>query len=364
MAKRGNHALESFFPPIKDLLWVVVVVIALFAFYGFLILLVGSQNSIQLITILAWPTVVVIVLIVFRKPLTDFLQGIAGRVTKFSITQIFSVELSLPEASQPAMDQLRQYLLQELASGEVISDSLGPLLEQIESDKSLDYMIVDLEKGQKWLTSRLFIFALMLERMRGLRCLVFLGTRCNGPRSFVGIALPGEVRWALAHKYSWLEDAYVGAQVELSLSEEFKPNKELLRIQSKQGALIPFIAAKLVSTFLSRIQKDKDHPPDPASDWELLEKKQGSRSYWEHANWIDEARLASDLGDALHTSEEVCFKDSLDISQARRGQALLRHKGSSFVALIDRKGAFKSLIDREVLLEQVAERVEEASDDH
>jgi hypothetical protein len=350
MAKKSNR----FIPLIKDLIWVAGIVIALVAFYGSLNFIAGSKNPIQLISVLVWPTVVVIVLIVFRKPLADFLRGITGRVTKFSITQIFSVELSLPEASHPTFNV---DLLQELASGEIDSDSLGSLLKQTGSDESLDYMIVDLENGRKWLTSRLFILALMLERMRGLRRLVFLGTQCNVPRSFVGIALPGEVRWALARKYPWLEEHFIEAQDD---------SKEQLRIQSKQGALRPSIAATLVSTFLSCIkdrENDKDHRPDPAREWEFLEKEQESKSYWEHANWIDEARLESDLGDALHTSEEVCYEDSLDTSQVRRVQALLRRKGSFFVALVDRKGVFKSLIDREVLLEQVAERVEKVSDD-
>jgi len=61
--------------------------------------------------------------------------------------------------------------------------------------------------------------------------------RCNVPRGFVGIALPGEVRWALARKYPWLEKHFIEAQVEL---------KEQLQIQSKQGALMPVTASYLV----------------------------------------------------------------------------------------------------------------------
>ncbi len=59
------------------------------------------------------------------------------------------------------------------------SDSLSELLIAIERAKiiDLDYIVVDLEVGKKWLTSRLFIFTLLLKRLRGLRCVVFLGTR-------------------------------------------------------------------------------------------------------------------------------------------------------------------------------------------
>ncbi len=205
----------------------VVVVIALVAFYGFLIFIVGSKNSIQLITVLVWPTVVVIVLIVFRKPLADFLRGITGRVTKFSITQLFAVELSLPEASVVPFDQLVK-VSQEMASGELPSDSLINLQNAIGKDVPLGYLIVDLGAGQEWLTSRLFILTLMLKRMQGLRCVVFLGTHCNVPRSFVGIALPDEVRWALARQYPWLEETYLKVQTKGQSPTD-------LQTQSKHG---------------------------------------------------------------------------------------------------------------------------------
>jgi hypothetical protein len=184
--------------------------------------------------------------------------------------------------------------------------------------------------------------------------------RLNVPRRFVGIAFPDEVRWALARKYSWLEAAYVRAQYE---DQAHKP--EPVPILSKKGALEPSTASTLFSTFVSNLQnleKDKDNCPGRACEWVRIEKEDASRSYWEHANWIDEAHLESDLGDALHKSGDTWFKDSPDISQVRRVQAVLRRKGA-FVALIDRGRLFNSLIDRKALLEQVAEHVGAVSDD-
>lgn len=340
MIKKIICAFKDLPPFIKELIWVVVVVIALIAFYGFLIFIVGSKNSIQLITVVVWPTVVVIVLIVFRKPLAYFLGGITGRVTKFSITQLFAVELSLPEASVVPLDQLVK-VSQEMVSGELNKDSLINLQNAIK-DVPLVSLIVDLGTGREWLTSRLFILTLMLKRIQGLRCVVFVSTRCNVPRSFVGIALPDEVRLALARQYPWLEETYLKVQI-----KEFPTDPQT---RSKKDKLSAYDAGiHIIEPFILDLRKNKDDPPSLKSEWEYIEKVGGPDPYWERAKWIDEACLRNDLGDALRASAEVWYEDSLDTSQVRRAQALLRRKGP-FVAFINRGGQFKKLIDREALL--------------
>ena len=73
------------------------------------------------------------------------------------------------------------------------------LFEQLEDvDEALDYLAIDLGTG-RWLTSRLFIFAIMLQRMRDLRCFVFLAQEGDEGGRFLGTASPDKVRWALAY---------------------------------------------------------------------------------------------------------------------------------------------------------------------
>jgi hypothetical protein len=118
--------------------------------------------------------------------------------------------------------------------------------------------------------SRLFIFAVMLERMQALRCLVFLEThtRTHVPRSFLGTALPHEVRWSLAQQYPWLEEAYVRAQV--GVFDKYESNEwPWPTILSKQGKLSPMDASELVDIFLRHVQgegEDKKQPPDPTHE--------------------------------------------------------------------------------------------------
>lgn len=120
------------------------------------------------------------------------------------------VNLELSKASEQKLDWLwtsthyggRFDLRKITPASELIvftSDSFD-IFWQFKDDETFDYAVIDLGKGQEWLTSRLYIFAIMLERMRGLRCFVFLETKDEIDQRFLGIASPREVRWALARR--------------------------------------------------------------------------------------------------------------------------------------------------------------------
>ncbi|HEX3472429.1 MAG TPA: hypothetical protein VHT28_14710 [Silvibacterium sp.] len=84
---------------------------------------------------------------------------------KLSVFQI-ELELStLPEFtstwSAPQLSDVRQ-----LTPANEFSSQATALLDQIRNDYGSDYAVVDLGTGQQWLTSRLFIFAILLRRMR------------------------------------------------------------------------------------------------------------------------------------------------------------------------------------------------------
>ena len=96
-------------------------------------------------------------------------------------------------------------------SSSYLSSSLQALLEQVGADTTYDFVEIDLGEGKEWVTSRLFIFAIILERLLNLQCFVFLETRNGAPTQFIGIASPDEVRWRLACKYPWLEEAFAKA---------------------------------------------------------------------------------------------------------------------------------------------------------
>jgi hypothetical protein len=298
---------------------------------------VEFKDIIALINAIAWPAFAVITLAVFRKPLLRLFQEIGKRVTKFSAFDV-SIELTkvaefTPSWSGPYLSDVRQ-----LTPADEFSSAALALFEQIESDVASDFAIIDLGVGQQWLTSRLFIFAILLERMRGLRCFVFVETRGNVRRRFVGTATPVEVRWAISHKYPWLEAAFAKSYSAL-------PDYQ---IRSIHGSIDPWKATQIVNAYLSEIQQD--HEPDSDQiEWVCLKQQQ----LWEHAKWISGSRIDRLLGSILNDS---WFLDSPDISNEEKTKAILRRKGQ-FVALVDEERKFRRLVDRQDLLEKVAHRV-------
>jgi hypothetical protein len=113
------------------------------------------------------------------------------------------------------------------------------LLNQIQGQGPSDYAVIDLGSGRSWLTTRLFVFAILLRRMRALRALVFVETQDGIAQRFLGVALPDTVRWRLAREYPWLEDAYAHAYCHI-------PDR---MIRSEVGALDPYTAGMLVEQF-------------------------------------------------------------------------------------------------------------------
>jgi hypothetical protein len=127
--------------------------------------------------------------------LSALLGGIGQRVKKLSIFE-FALELAaVPEftTTAPALSDVRQ-----LSPAEEFSSQAMALFDQIRNDAASDFAVIDLGTGQQWLTSRLFIFAVLLQRMRGLRCFVFVETGGQTRRRFIGISALERVRWCLA----------------------------------------------------------------------------------------------------------------------------------------------------------------------
>jgi hypothetical protein len=216
------------------------------------------------------------------------------------------------------------------------------LLTEITGIGPTDFAIVDLGAGRSWLTTRLFIVAILLKRMRSLKTFVFVETRDGIDKKFIGDVAPDVVRWALARAYPWLEDAYASAYSQL-------PNR---RILSESGALDPIDAGFLVQYFIANIQSTA---LGDAGEWVEL-----APGKWEHGHWISRGLLERLVEVSPIRSSVV---DAADLTPQERVLKVLAREGS-FVALIDDKGRFMSLVDRTALLERTAARLTSASTMH
>ena len=64
--------------------------------------------------------------------------------------------------------------------------------------------------------------------------------------------------------------------------------------------------------------------------------------------------MNEDLKDAFFERDQSCFADSPDFSREKRRRAVLS-RTAPFVAMVDSQGEITRLVDREALLEKVAE---------
>lgn len=292
----------------------------------------------EFIAALLWPIVVMVALLLFRASLNTLLRTVGERATRLSLLNI-SLELAaLPEFQPPqSLDQIRE-LTSDLGS----QSSETAIFQELVTASNAEFIIIDLGSPSKprWLTSRLYIFALLLERMRGIRCIVFVESSDDKRRSYIGCAFPTTVRWALASRYPWLEQSYAAAYSGAAAQPEF-------RVLSQWGTLPSPAASMIVQQFLSSIRRYPEPGQLVDDEWVDIPNK-GQ----EHAKWIDVPRLERILGPALF---RAAVPASLDLASNEVALRVLR-RPVPFVARVSDHNRFETLVDRGDLLEQLALR--------
>jgi hypothetical protein len=312
------------------------------------------STTIELVKALAWPLVALTIAAVFRQPLGAFITVLGSRITKVSL---FKVELELVPAKAasavPLLDDI-----QSAANGAEISDSSRMMLDQLQSGAPADYAEIALGAGEEWITSRLYIAAVMMERMRGLKCFVFVEGATITERRFVAIATVSQLRWALARHSPWLEAAWL--KVVPSVFPQQPADPQTLSVHqpiflSNSGALDPSQARQVVSNFIASLQK-----PIPAAPYAAPDQLPVAEDGWvevkkvnqERASFVTRRLLASLLSpDAFRAHAS----DLHDAPRAQRTRAILRCR-APFVALVDNQHEFEvvRIVNRQALLEQLA----------
>ncbi len=232
---------------------------------------------VEIVKATAWPVVVLMAAFAFRKPLIRLVRTIGERATKLSLFN-FGVEL-LPAARPSAGTTLED--IKDVSPADV-GDSSSMLFHQVQDSTPADYAPLNLGKGDEWLTSRLFVAAALLERMRGVECFVFLEPDGNVDRRFVAIADARRLRWVLARRYPWLETAFARAYAEAAptgraavparpgvaavaalLPDPATVPTTAAFITSDTGGLEPWAAGQLVNRFIASIQGPQCYPHHP-----------------------------------------------------------------------------------------------------
>lgn len=300
----------------------------------------SKDTILALVESVAWPLTVFILILAFRKPIRDALEQFGRQGGEIAIA---GLALKLPAMRDAPLgeDVLTfkagdPYLL--------VNDSTkSTLLRLLKEPGFRDYVVVNLGEGDQWITSRLFIFAIMLQRIKQIRCFVFLeGSR---PR-FIGAAKPDQVRWALAKEQPWLEKAFVDAVVQSS------PYGFPIEILNNEGAIAPAIAEEVVRAF---VQKLSNTPPagiiPGEKPWATFTTVGTTITTTEYATWLSGADVVRMLGDSLHTDAIIKGADSKQESRA------LLACSAPWVARLTSAGTLESVIDRIAFLNEVGAKV-------
>jgi hypothetical protein len=75
-------------------------------------------------------------------------------------------------------------------------------------EEGLELLLVDLEKGPRWWSTRLFLLAALAEEYTTVQQLIFATSNAFEQSSFIGMASPKSVRLAYATKHRFIEKAY------------------------------------------------------------------------------------------------------------------------------------------------------------
>jgi len=308
---------------------------------------------VELTIALAWPVVALVALILLHRPIADALVQLAKRAKSLTVFDV-SLELATLPELQTSWIADTNADVRKLTSAMIFDSYSHTLFAQLASAQHADYAIVDLRDGKEWLTSRLYIFAMILGEVIVVRAFVFLVTSGGTSRRFLGVATTADIRRAIGARYPWFDEAAARAMV--SAYSQTTPAVAVpgsTFTNSKSPIASADSSRFFVRFFVEEIQRNIKPIDQEASTYlELPSVPADPIKKWERARWIDGECLERDLGDALSRD---WVEDSTDLPRREIAGKVMRKK-SSLVALVDGDRRFLGLADRFALLsQQVAE---------
>jgi len=246
------------------------------------------------------------------------------------------------------------------------------LRESLSSVDSADFFVVDLksEKSKEWLTSRLYLFTYLLGRLKGVRAVVFVATRGDTNKVFLGVAHADDLLRVLAENSPRFRVARLQAVAEAAgrLTPDSTNPATPTPVNPKVDPRAPdedewwrmqaasWTALALPERFLTRLQWTSPSPiPDPPPPgWLRLPKnpdEPDGPETWEHASWVRATDLSNGFIAPIFRPED-CLVDDRSWSSSDRVREVARARGD-FVALLSPGHRFERLIDRRALLESL-----------
>lgn len=290
--------------------------------------MVTASDVADLAGALAWPVLAGALLIVYRKSLRSIATEFGKRMTGLGIGPIsFQFAVAKGGYTEKILGGID-------FGGKGISgfqSGFSDLLNQIKDISPLDYVVVSLGSGENWLTSRLYVFSLILQRLRSLRYVVFVYTRQDVKHHFLGFADPCDIAYALSNNYPWLEHGFHDA---LSLAQVDK--------------LSSSTAVQVITSYLNNVHVWEPKKVVPEREFVQLD-----ANLWEHAVWLDASGVERILGNLLKI-ETIQKKDLVTLASEQQSRMILSAK-SEFIAMLTDDGRMDNMIDRKSFVERIAQ---------
>lgn len=319
-----------------------------------------SLDIAELTSALVWPLLLLILVVLLKNQLPVFFKGMMAlfhRAEKISIGN-FSMELAKVKAIAPqwtpsdsAMD-----IRKSMSSAEVTDSTAGHFATQLADTTPADFALVDLGKGHEWLSSRLYIISILLERAKDISAFVFVRTAGKRTKKFVGWAEPEAIRWSLARRFPWLEGAYARSYASLFLAPPVPSDIEVVSATGMLGkpheGASPHLLIQLMETFLREVQSQAVPLLEEEDQWEQI---QATTPTWEHACWLTADDIEDIVAEGLN--KQFVYERELDgATEGGRVKRLLEIK-QIYVPIVDDGDQFRELIDRGVVASQVLEAI-------
>jgi hypothetical protein len=328
---------------------------------------------------IAWPLVILTLLIVYRRQIGQMANRVSGRLSRVSVG-IVSVDLAIASDVSSVVTTLSG--IRDPVSTVSFGDSGTGLLTSVREGEVGDYTVIDLGRGNRWLTSRLFLFAVVLPELLGVQRLVFVESTERVVHRFVGMGDPRAVSTALGDRYEWLPRALLCARANFTDGRLFSEFDKYCQLKtetqtginlygpewqqivydilpimlatdlSSQSRTSRFTADMMVSRFLGHplIRDERLDTTDP-SDWIRITSRTGP-DYLEHAKWIESGvHLLEILGTEAVSQNRIV--KSLGIAEDELSRQVLTME-EDFVTIVDSNDVFGRLVSRRELADVVA----------
>lgn len=297
-----------------------------------------ASTFVQVLDILIWPLIVLIAILVFGPSLREALPELIKRLKGISVK---GVSLEFAQLAEWQFKWGGSIDFRKYGQASFFNSAAEDLILEMNKPDVKDYAVINLGFGREWLSSRLFIFALLLRRMRGVKFFVFTDAISGKSNRYIGFATLDQIRWMLAHRNPLLEESFSKAFTEID-------NR---KIRNANGALSTKSASQLLAHFLEYLQfSQEDVEKDAAKEkgYVLLSSSQeGGGQFYEHAIWLN-STIIKDFFDGILISQSIYLHQN-----EKKEKVLKKVIGFPYdpVPVINKAGQFQYLFNRTEILE-------------